>query len=164
MAHVQWDEAMSAGSLHAFPMDIEYHIVDLLHDDKQALAACSFVNRAWLYNSRRHLFHTIALNAGPRSDGDRRFRDLSRFLDQPSKTPIATHVRELELKGKLASFCNGGLTPLSISLLCELLSRLPRVDRLQLRRVQLHPPYSLSGGSIHWYTLWRRRPMQYLHL
>ena len=65
-------------------------IVDHLHDNHKALAACSLVCRAWLPSSRYHLFFTVQV-----SDTG----NLTRFLDEldsPLST-IAPFVRTLTL-------------------------------------------------------------------
>ena len=39
-----------------FPLEILDHIVDLLHDDTEALKQCCLVSKSWMPRTRRHLF------------------------------------------------------------------------------------------------------------
>ena len=45
----------------ALAAELTDHIIDFLHDDKQALSACALTHPAWLAASRFHLFNTITI-------------------------------------------------------------------------------------------------------
>lgn len=88
----RWSADAKPSSLHAhkntsglppvmsaptFPQEICDVIIDALHADPRALAACSSVSRAWLSSARVHKFHTVRL----RSPAD--CARLARLLDAP---------------------------------------------------------------------------------
>ena len=54
------------------------HIIDFLHDNKQALRACALTHPTWLAASRFHLFHNITI------DGDPGTKDRIEALDLSS--------------------------------------------------------------------------------
>lgn len=43
------------------PVELWDNIIDHLWDDRESLAACSIVCRAWRPSVHTHLFHTVAL-------------------------------------------------------------------------------------------------------
>ena len=46
----------------ALAAELTDHIIDFLHDDKQALSACALTHPTWLAASRFHLFNTITVD------------------------------------------------------------------------------------------------------
>ena len=47
---------------HHFPPEILDHIVDLLHDDPDALERCCLVSGSWVPRTRKHLFAAVTFN------------------------------------------------------------------------------------------------------
>jgi hypothetical protein len=68
------------------PQEITDHIIDFLHDDREALYACSLVCRKWVPSSRTHLFWAV------RSSGTPTFSRLLEFTPQ-----IGLYVRDLSV-------------------------------------------------------------------
>jgi hypothetical protein len=46
-----------------FPAELTDRIIDFLHSDKRALAACSLVCKSWIPASRCHLFREFTLTS-----------------------------------------------------------------------------------------------------
>lgn len=55
----------------ALAAELTDHIIDFLHDDKQALSACALTHPTWLSASRFHLFNTITVEGDGRTTKDR---------------------------------------------------------------------------------------------
>ena len=68
------------------------HIIDFLHDDKQALSACALTHPTWLAASRFHLFNTITV------DGDGGTTDRIEALGRTSGVRwILSYVRTVKI-------------------------------------------------------------------
>lgn len=50
-------------SQHRLPPEIVDYIIDLLHDDPEALKKCCFVSKSWVERSRIHLFNKFDLGS-----------------------------------------------------------------------------------------------------
>jgi hypothetical protein len=111
----------------AIPTEIHDMIVDHLHSDKYALAACALASRDWLPSSRYHLFHSISL--GPSSS--KRFLSL---LRSPCCT-ILPFVRALNLEEGLGKYASDDDRWLK-SDATGCLKRLSCLRCLQLRNVE----------------------------
>lgn len=122
------------------PADIVGAIVDILHDDKRTLTACTLVSRAWLHRSHFHLFRSLTYDV--KSDGSG-FSPLLDFLQ--SSPQLANFIRELTLNGLtkvvLSSY---KMSPhhevISYSALLDILDSLPALSDLELRRVEFLGP------------------------
>lgn len=104
------------------PSEISDIVIDYLHSDRDALAACALVCKEWLPGSRYHLFYTIWVNE----------QNFQQFLDTLN-TPRCfwrRHVRHLHMTG---------IRRYTISWLCDAnlakLSTLEAVDQLSLRNL-----------------------------
>jgi len=81
-------------SLPYLPQEIKDQVIDLLHDDDEALRSCSLVCRSWLRQSRRHLFAEVRIayhllvkwcrNISPGEDG---LSSFARKLDVSHRSP-----------------------------------------------------------------------------
>ncbi|OCH84584.1 hypothetical protein OBBRIDRAFT_741339, partial [Obba rivulosa] len=49
-------------NIPTLPPELTDHIIDFLHDDRQALQACALVSRAWLPSAQLHLFYDIQID------------------------------------------------------------------------------------------------------
>ena len=69
------------------PIEIVEVIIDHLHNDKEALKACSLVSRRWVFSARYHLVYPIKLH----------HKNISDFLDllQSPCLKIAPSIRDL---------------------------------------------------------------------
>lgn len=69
------------------PIEIVEVIIDYLHNDKEALKACSLVSRRWVFSARYHLVYPIKLH----------HKNISDFLDllQSPCSKIAPSIRDL---------------------------------------------------------------------
>jgi hypothetical protein len=45
------------------PQEISDYVVDLLHDERDALKTCCLVSRSWIPRTRKHLFHEVAFHS-----------------------------------------------------------------------------------------------------
>lgn len=82
-------------SVPALAAELTDHIIDFLHDDKQALSACALTHPTWLSASRFHLFETITI------DGDGKTKDRIEALGSPSGgallPPVLSYVRTVKI-------------------------------------------------------------------
>lgn len=85
----------AATVMHRFcwyiPPELRDLIIDHLHTDRAALKACGLTCHAWLPRARYHLFHTVMLVPGPRSDA---FKQLVH-----SRPIITMYIQEVEIRG-----------------------------------------------------------------
>ena len=114
------------------PIDIEEQVLDHLHDDIDALKACSLTCSAWLPTTRLHLFRVVRLTCQ---------RDCQRFLRTLESTSIANGgvgvgipVRELHLP-RMALCERRGQAGLCFALLSQILNSLPNGDTLVIQGV-----------------------------
>lgn len=63
----------------SLPQEILDHIIDHLHDQPEALKACSLVSKAWIYRTRRYIFNHIEFSSRSRhvSHWQETFPDLA---------------------------------------------------------------------------------------
>ena len=81
-------------SVPALAAELTDHIIDFLHDDKQALSACALTHPTWLSASRFHLFSTITV------DGDGGTKDrIEAFasLSGGALLPVLSYVRTVKI-------------------------------------------------------------------
>jgi len=71
------------------PAELTNHIIDYLHADKDALAACSMVCKAWLPRARHHVFGRMRIEL---STADRLFE----LINFPLST-ITPYVHHLDI-------------------------------------------------------------------
>lgn len=78
------------------PTEIHDIIIDHLHDDRHALAACALVCKAWLDTSRHHLFGEtkILVFYVPKLA-----KVLQTAVVLPGCCPLHTHIRSLTVVG-----------------------------------------------------------------
>ena len=67
-------------NLHLPPETLDY-IVDLLHDDPNALKACCLVSKSWVARTRKHLFAEVELRA------EEDLESWKRLFPDPSTSP-----------------------------------------------------------------------------
>lgn len=127
------------------PTEIFGIIIDLLHNDKLALSACSLVTRAWFPRIRDMLFRSITIHA--KSDRS----NFTLFLDFLRSSPeLANLIQELTLDG-LCTVTTTMRRPnrkesrtihetLSYSTLLDILDALPVLSSLGLQYVSLYGP------------------------
>ena len=136
---------MSTNSI--LPLEIEERIIDLLAEDAEGLASvktCSLVCRAFLPFCRKHIFASVALNAGKHATPPSTTPTLERLL---STTPeIARCIRKLDYNVAVRDFTS------PLIQVC-----LKKISRLQYLRVQHHYRQKLD---------WSRNPLRpaLLHL
>ena len=70
------------------PSDIVDSIVDLLHDDREALKRCSLISTPWVPRTRKHLFNEVKF------DSPSRLSAWKKTFPDPAKSP-AQHARSL---------------------------------------------------------------------
>ena len=75
----------------ALAPELTDHIIDFLHDDKEALSVCALTHPTWLPASRFHLFSTITV------DGADGAKDRSAALDLPSDAQVLSYVRTVKI-------------------------------------------------------------------
>ena len=75
----------------ALAAELTDHIIDFLHDDKEALSACALTHPTWLAASRFHLFNTITI------DGDGRTKDQIEALGRTSRERVFSCVRVVRI-------------------------------------------------------------------
>lgn len=82
-------------SVPSLAPELTDHIIDFLHDDKQALSACALTHPMWLSASRFHLFDTITIDGDGRTkDQIEAFGSLSGGLAMP---PALSYVRTVKI-------------------------------------------------------------------
>ena len=79
----------------ALARELTDHIIDFLHDDKQALSVCALTHPTWLPASRFHLFNTITV------DGDDGTKDRIAALDFPSGARVLANIRTVKIVSNL---------------------------------------------------------------
>lgn len=80
----------TAESSPRLPAELQFMVVDHLHDDRKTLTTCALVCQAWLSATRHHLFGSINIQ------GD----FVSRFAALVEDTPsLREHVRDLTVSG-----------------------------------------------------------------
>ncbi|KAK0202157.1 hypothetical protein DFS33DRAFT_1056753 [Desarmillaria ectypa] len=72
------------------PTELCHLVIDYLHDSKPSLLACSLVCRAWVPESRFHLFHKVMLY---RDTADPFFQ----LFESTHATLASAHIRELDI-------------------------------------------------------------------
>ena len=87
---------MGPSSVPALAAELTDHIIDFLHDDKQALCSCALTHPTWLSASRFHLFDTITI------EGDGRTKDRIETLGSLSPggvlvPTVLTYVRTVKI-------------------------------------------------------------------
>jgi len=75
----------------ALAPELTDHIIDFLHDDKEALSVCALIHPTWVPASRFHLFNTITVDG---ADGT---KDRSAALDLPSDARVLSYVRTVKI-------------------------------------------------------------------
>lgn len=77
----------------ALAAELTDHIIDFLHDDKEALSVCALTHPTWLAASRFHLFNTITV------DGDDGSKDRIAALTDLASGPlqVLSYVRTVKL-------------------------------------------------------------------
>ncbi|KIP02590.1 hypothetical protein PHLGIDRAFT_122343 [Phlebiopsis gigantea 11061_1 CR5-6] len=129
---------MSSASL---PAELEDIILDHLHDDRKALAACSLVRRSWLPASRYHYWRKLRLECSS-NELDRLDRLFTLFPD------VVGHVRDVIFsRTKNELFKTYDLT--LIYALLVALTKLPALTSVSLKGLRFysgHTPFSLSRG------------------
>lgn len=124
--------------MNFFPQELDDHIIDFLHDDRESLRRCSLVRKSWVDASRHHLFSAVTIElAWPHPH--RTYDALSRFFAvadlsalysrQYGYCPIYHFVRKLTLK-KISKVAH-----LDIRQMGPLLERLPKLRSLTLEGV-----------------------------
>lgn len=126
--------------MHSFlslPQELIDEIIDNLHDDGAALAACSLVANTWLPSSQRHLFQGITVHL---KDGvippNRRMLDFQSFLQNSPR--CRDYIRTLALVE-----APGSSVMLDLPLLYAITSMLDHLRCLKLIRVS----WPSSGAS-----------------
>ncbi|TFY60567.1 hypothetical protein EVJ58_g5056 [Rhodofomes roseus] len=121
------------------PLEIWDHIVDFLHDDRDALLSCSRTCRALLPASRRHAFRHITLyNAS-------RYHSFKAIVKK--RNYVQPHVRILTIQGSDRRDRNYRSFPANGEWL-HLLPRLSRLVHLRLRSFPFSIPDSLRNGTL----------------
>jgi hypothetical protein len=85
---------MGSSSVPVLAAKLTDHIIDFLHDDKQALSACALTHSTWLPACRFHLFNTITV------EGDGRTKDRIETLGSVSGgtlLPVLSYVRTVKI-------------------------------------------------------------------
>lgn len=77
----------------SLPLEILDLIVDLLHDEPDALKACCVVSRSWIHRSRKRLFARIEFFSAKSH-----IELWKKFFPDPSQSP-ARHTRSLLIRG-----------------------------------------------------------------
>ncbi len=120
-----------------FPQEIMDQFIDHLHDNVPALKECALVCRAWVYQSRWHLFRMIHILPPVLAPDKGSFATLSRLLEHPLCT-FASSVRKLSIFDPYEQD-SSILDSSWINLLVTQLNRLVSVNALDL---------NLSDGDI----------------
>ncbi len=139
------------------PSDIIETIVDILHDDKRALTACTLVSSAWLPRSRFNLFRSLAYSASLPGRG------FTPFLDFLQSSPeLASLVRVVTLDG-LSELVNPRLSYkneiLSYSTLLNILDSLPDLSKLNLWHIGFPRPSVWTDEEYQRFETGTRRKM-----
>ncbi|KAJ7501049.1 hypothetical protein B0H11DRAFT_2189033 [Mycena galericulata] len=79
-----------------FPAELEDLIIDNMHGQRDSLATCGLVCKAWLRSSRHHLFGSVTLR-------DRTWEGFLQLLDAPHATLIPS-IHSLAISTEAASF------------------------------------------------------------
>ncbi|KAI0760333.1 hypothetical protein C8Q74DRAFT_1372224 [Fomes fomentarius] len=84
------------------PIELQLMVVDQLRHQSSSLSACSLVTRAWLSQSRRHLFREVFLIST--RDGTDRFVEFLHFLQATQDTflYVGKYIAVLNFWGELA--------------------------------------------------------------
>ena len=80
----------------ALAAELTDHIIDFLHDDKQALSVCALTHPAWLPASRFHLFNIITIDAGDDHDGSGT-KDRIAALELLSGARALSYIRTVKI-------------------------------------------------------------------
>ncbi|KAH8825066.1 hypothetical protein DL96DRAFT_1611835 [Flagelloscypha sp. PMI_526] len=159
------------------PSELLSVIIDFLHDDREALLACSIVNSACCAFAQPHLFYYIHIHA-PAPSPYRQLNLVKRFLQLLTDAPthcavgfgsllhgqdVATilqtlpHVRKLAIRGPTSSFPKSFDEPSSNFMSWDLISgdvrailhthTLPKIVSLSLIDIGRIPLYSILYSS-----------------
>jgi hypothetical protein len=135
----------------ALPPELIDAIIDLLHDDRSALATCALVRRSWVPASRHRLFSRFTI-INPSTCG------LASDIFFPATCTIAWAVQHLEL-------CNTGVYNRTIynsrgtDALREIIGKISSVTRLSLRESNI-----VDGAAIFSYVAPLLRNLENLQL
>jgi hypothetical protein len=122
------------------PQELVDRIIDQLHEDKSVLAACTLVNKHWLYRSRHHLFHTITL----RGDKENTFPDFTHSQTRGVR-PFCLDVRHVRFFQCKPSFPS---CEQSIPLSHELISRFAFFPHVNALTISVAGPIDPTTSSI----------------
>lgn len=121
----------------ALPIELTDAIVNYLHADHSALAACTLVCRAWRRAAQHHLLATIVCARGglERLIPQLEAKDLSSQVEDETcvSDSFAAHVRELWIRGPE----RGLAVSISVGTMERVLATLPNLHTLHLERVAL---------------------------
>ncbi|KAJ3539280.1 hypothetical protein NM688_g6388 [Phlebia brevispora] len=139
--------------VQTFPQELIDAFIDCLRGDKKSLARCTEVCRSFLPAARRGLFETVVVHGRQRS-----FEDFLAFLQ--SATHIGGSVGHLHLKSEAPGHPEvrpqDGDT-VTIPVLVQILSLLPRLVELRLSRVAIDvsgadgdlPAFHITSSFLH---------------
>ena len=119
------------------PPEMLDYIVDILHDDPQALHNCCFVAKSWVPRTRKHLFAKIGFNS-PKD-----LQSWRKTFPDPSNSP-ARYTRTLSVKyakdATVADTVEGGCIPTFSRVVCLELY----IHPTSLREISLSPFHQFS--------------------
>lgn len=122
-------------------VELIYHIIDHLWDDRDTLVACSLASRALLPATRYHLFHTVKLSRP--SDSTR----LRSVLDGSAVrgSDVAYYVRELRITPELTYYGSDKWEGCNLS---EILQRVKGVECLRLGPLNWQSRFIEGAGQL----------------
>ena len=138
-------DALPRGSgIRRLPSELHCMVIDQLSDDKESLASCSLVSRAWTSPSRVQLFREVTLSAS--AEHPSRFTDFLRFLQitDASTSRVGRYIVDLGFEGLIPEYNEyrddmgkvyKQYMPLSLDTLRSLLHLLPRIGGLYFHHI-----------------------------
>ncbi len=142
------------------PIELQLMVVDQLSHQSSSLSACSLVTRAWLPQSRRHLFREVFLIST--RDGTDRFVEFLHFLQATQDTSlyVGKYVAALNFWGELAESEDEypdmistlenvykDFMPLSLETLSAFLPLLPHLQHLSFVHILFLPTQETGSAS-----------------
>ncbi|KAL4248668.1 hypothetical protein ABKN59_006259 [Abortiporus biennis] len=119
-----------------------------LRHDRQSLLNCSLVCRSWSYAARRYLLSSILVLVGESSSifGYEQLQHLleSSTIRLPITLNVGSHVKHLQLRGRYTRH-GGRFSKLPSTELLKILEKLPLLQVLELRSLEIEPPQSYSS-------------------
>ncbi|KAK7693835.1 hypothetical protein QCA50_003407 [Cerrena zonata] len=123
------------------PQEILDHVIDHLYDDKATLMACSFASKSLSDASYHHLFHSVFVKMDQDLEVDHTvtvFRKFFAFVSSPTSR-ANRYIRRLSIESGPNDSAYSRFFAPSFQDIRGLLSCLPSLQSLELRRIRVNP-------------------------